>query len=56
MVFLYKKKSKFRSMFSVCMVLVTAVCAMATIVIAQENPPAQPSTAVRHTAMQRSRQ
>ena len=41
MVFLYKKKSKFRSMFSVCMVLVTAVCAMATIVIAQETPAAE---------------
>lgn len=26
-------------MFSVCMVLITAVCAMATIVIAQETPP-----------------
>jgi type II secretory pathway component GspD/PulD (secretin) len=40
MVFLYQKKSKFRSVLSVCMVLVTAVCAMATIVIAQETPAA----------------
>ncbi|MDO8303428.1 MAG: hypothetical protein Q7T18_09315, partial [Sedimentisphaerales bacterium] len=43
MVFLYKKKSTFRNMFSVLMALAVAVCAMATIVIAQENPAAQPS-------------
>jgi type IV pilus assembly protein PilQ len=42
MVFLYKKKSKFRSTLNVLMVLVVAVCAMATIVIAQETSVAQP--------------
>jgi type IV pilus assembly protein PilQ len=45
MVFLYKKKSKFRSMLNVLGVLIVAVCAMATIVIAQETSPAAPRIA-----------